>query len=86
MIIKTLAVLLNSNLQRDQIISFLNTIQSNSLCQYLFMGDIYSGVATKTINQLPDMIIYGHMCRKIKNIETIESISRDEADKTLKNT
>ena len=35
------------------------------------MGDIYSGVATKTINQLLEMIIYGYMCRKIKNIETI---------------
>ena len=79
-----IATLLNSKTPRDQIISFLNTIQSNSLKQYLLYANIYSGVGPKTKNQLIEMIIYGCMCNKIKDIQSIESIDRNIADKILK--
>ena len=56
----------------DELISFLNQVESTSLKQYLRYANIYTGSRIKSKNQLIEMFKYGFMCNKINNIPSIE--------------
>ena len=43
-----IATLLNSNMLHDELISFLNKVESTSLKQYLRYANIYTGSRIKT--------------------------------------
>ena len=78
-----IATLLSSNLTLDDIISFLNRVEINSLKQYLQYAKIYTGSGIKSKNQLIEMIIYGFMCEKIINIQSIEDINTHNFKQTI---
>ena len=68
----SIATLINSNLPHDDLISFLNKVESTSLKQYLTYANIYTDSRVKSKNQLIEMTIYGFMCDKINNIPSID--------------
>ena len=67
-----IATILNSNIPHDDLISFLNKVESTSLKQYLRYANIYTGSGIKSKHQLIEMIMYGFMCSKINDIPEIE--------------
>ena len=76
-----IATLLNSDLPRDNIISFLNRVEVSSSKQYLRYAKIYTGSRIKLKNRLIEMIIYGFMCDKINDISPIEACDRNKFKK-----
>ena len=73
-----IATLLNSNISHDDLISFLNKVESTSLKQYLRYANIYTSSRIKSKHQLIEMIIYGFMCNKINDMPSIEVSNKDK--------
>ena len=68
--------LINSNLPRDDIISFLSGVETKMLRQYLRHEKFILANHQKTKKYLIEMIIYGFMCDKINGIPLIEEIDK----------
>ena len=73
-----IATLLKSNVPKEHIIKFLKKVESDCLRQKLKLAKIYSGVSSKTKNQLIEMIIYGFMCDKIKDMGSIHDFDKNK--------
>ena len=73
--------LLNLNIPHDNLISFLNKIESTSLKQYLTYANIYTGSRIKSKHHLVEMIMYWFMCNKINGIPSIEVSDKDKLKK-----
>ena len=78
-----MATVLNSNIPHDDLISFLNQVESTSLKQYLRYANVYTGSRIKSKIQLIEMIIYGFMCDKVSDIPSIEVSDKNKFKKTI---
>ena len=76
-----MATLLNSNIPHDNLISFLNKVESISLKQYLRYGNIYTSSRMKSEHQLIEMIMYSFMCDRTNDIPSIEVSDKDKFKK-----
>ena len=65
---KCISTLVKSNIPENSLINFLNEVIIQSLKNYLRLANVYDGNANKKKSDLIEMIIYGCMNGKLKNI------------------
>ena len=63
-----ISTLVTSNIPENSLINFLNEVIIQSLKNYLRLANVYDGYANKKKSDLIEMIIYGCMNGKLKNI------------------
>ena len=63
-----ISTLVKSNIPENCLINFLNEVIIQSLKNYLRLANVYDGNANKKKSDLIEMIIYGCMNGKLKNI------------------
>ena len=63
-----ISTLVKSNIPENSLINFLNEVIIQSLKNYLRLANVYDGYANKKKSDLIEMIIYGCMNGKLKNI------------------
>ena len=63
-----ISTLVKSNIPENSLINFLNEVIIQSLKNYLRLANVYDGNANKKKSDLIEMIIYGCMNGKLKNI------------------
>ena len=63
-----ISTLVKSNFPENSLINFLNEVIIQSLKNYLRLANVYDGNANKKKSDLIEMIIYGCMNGKLKNI------------------
>ena len=63
-----ISTLVKSNIPENSLINFLNEVIVQSLKNYLRLANVYDGNANKKKSDLIEMIIYGCMNGKLKNI------------------
>ena len=63
-----ISTLVKSNIPENTLINFLNEVIIQSLKNYLRLANVYDGNANKKKSDLIEMIIYGCMNGKLKNI------------------
>ena len=78
-----ISILVKSKLPKNCLINHLNEISSQSLRSYLRLVNIYDGNSNKKKSDLIEMIIYGCMNGKLKNMD-INDISNDKVNTILK--
>ena len=78
-----ISILVKSKLPKNCLINHLNEISSQSLRSYLRLANIYDGNSNKKKSDLIEMIIYGCMNGKLKNMD-INDISNDKVNTILK--
>ena len=78
-----ISILVKSKLTKNCLINHLNEISSQSLRSYLRLANIYDGNYNKKKSDLTEMIIYGCMNGKLKNVD-ISGISNNEVNTILK--
>ena len=78
-----ISILVKSKLTKNCLINHLNEISSQSLRSYLRLANIYDGNYNKKKSDLIEMIIYGCMNGKLKNMD-INDISNNKVNTILK--
>ena len=78
-----ISILVKSRLPKNCLINHINEISSQSLRSYLRLANIYDGNSNKKKSDLIEMIIYGCMNGKLKNMD-INDISNDKVNTILK--
>ena len=78
-----ISILVKSKLPKNCLINHLNEISSQSLRCYLRQANFYDGNSNKKKSDLIEMIIYGCMNRKLKNMD-INDISNSKVNTILK--
>ena len=63
-----ISTLVKSNIPENSLINLLNEVIIQSLKNYLRLANVYDGNANKKKSDLIEMIIYGCMNGKLKNI------------------
>ena len=63
-----ISTLVKSNIPENSLINLLNEVIIQSLKNYLRLANVYDGYANKKKSDLIEMIIYGCMNGKLKNI------------------
>ena len=63
-----ISTLVKSNIPENSLINFLNEVIIQSLKNYLRLANVYDGNANKKKSDLIEMILYGCMNGKLKNI------------------
>ena len=64
-----ISILVKSKLPKKSLINRLNEISSQSVRSYLRLANIYDGNSNKKKSDLIEMIIYGCMNGKLKNMD-----------------
>ena len=78
-----ISILVKSKVPKNCLINHLNEISSQSLRSYLRLANIYDGISNKKKSYLIEMIIYGCMNGKLKNMD-INDISNNKVSTVLK--
>ena len=78
-----ISILVKSKLPKKNLINRLNEISSQSVRSYLRLANIYHGNSNKKKSDLIEMIIYGCMNGKLKNMN-INDISNNKVNTILK--
>ena len=78
-----ISILVKIKLWKNCLINHLNEISCQSLRSYLRLANIYDGNFNKKKSDLIEMIIYGCMNGKLKNMD-INDISNDKVNTILK--
>ena len=78
-----ISILVKSRLPKNCLINYLNEVSSQSLRSYLRLANIYDGNSNKKKSDLIEMIIYGCMNGKLKNMD-ISDISNNKSHSILK--
>ena len=78
-----ISILVKSKLPKNCLINHLNEKSSQSLRSYLRLANIYDGNSNKRKSDLIEMIIYGCMNGKLKNID-INDFSNNKVNTILK--
>ena len=78
-----ISILVKSRLPKNCLINHLNEVSSQSLRSYLRLANIYDGSSNKKKSHLIEMIIYGCMNGKLKNMD-INDISNNKVNTILK--
>ena len=78
-----ISILVKSKLPKKNLINRLNEISSQSVRSYLRLANIYDGNSNKKKSDLIEMIIYGCMNGKLKNMN-INDISNNKVNTILK--
>ena len=78
-----ISILVKSRIPKNSLINYLNEVSSQSLRSYLRLANIYDGNSNKKKSDLIEMIIYGRMNRKLKNID-VSDISNNKSHSILK--
>ena len=78
-----ISILVKSKLPKKNLINRLNEISSQSVRSYLRLANIYDGNSNKKKSDLIEMIIYGCMNGKLKNMD-INDISNNKVNSILK--
>ena len=78
-----ISILVKSRLPKNYLINYLNEVSSQSLRSYLRLANIYDGNSNKKKSDLIEMIIYGCMNDKLKNMD-ISDISNNKSQSILK--
>ena len=78
-----ISILVKSRLPKNCLINHLNEVSSQSLRSYLRLANIYDGRSNKKKSHLIEMIIYGCMNGKLKNMD-INDISNNKVNTILK--
>ena len=78
-----ISILVKSKLPKNCLINHLNEISSQSLRSYLRLANIYDDNSNNKKSDLIEMIIYGCMNGKLKNMD-INDISNNKVNTVLK--
>ena len=78
-----ISILVKSKLPKNCLINHLNEISSQSLRSYLRLANIYDDNSNNKKSDLTEMIIYGYMNGKLKNMD-INDISNNKVNTVLK--
>ena len=78
-----ISILVKSRFPKNCLINHLNEISSQSLRSYFRLANIYDGNSNKKKSDLIEMIIYGCMNGKLKNMD-LNYISNNKVNTILK--
>ena len=78
-----ISILVKSRFPKNCLINHLNEISSQSLRRYFRLANIYDGNSNKKKSDLIEMIIYGCMNGKLKNMD-LNDISNNKVNTILK--
>ena len=78
-----ISILVKSRFPKNCLINHLNEISSQSLRRYFRLANIYDGNSNKKKSDLIEMIIYGCMNVKLKNMD-LNDISNNKVNTILK--
>ena len=78
-----ISILVKSRLPRNFLVNHLNETSSQSLRSYLRLANIYDGNSNQKKSDLIEMIIFGCMNGKLKNVD-INDISNNKLNTILK--
>ena len=78
-----ISILVKSKLPKNYLINHLNEISSQSLRSYLRLANIYDDNSNNKKSDLIELIIYGYMNGKLKNMD-INDISNNKVNTVLK--
>ena len=78
-----ISILVKGRLPKNCLINHLNEVSSQSLRSYLKLASIYDGNSNKKKSDLTEMIIFGCMNGKLKNMD-INDISNNKVNTVLK--
>ena len=78
-----ISILVKSRIPKNCLINYLNEVSSQSLRSYLRLANIYDGNSNKKKSDLIEMIIYGCMNGKLKNMD-VSDISNNKSHSILK--
>ena len=79
----SISIIIKSKLPMNCLINHLNEVSSQSLRSYLRLANIYDGNSNKKKIDLIELIIYGCMNGKLKNMDT-NNISNNKVNSILK--
>ena len=78
-----ISIVVKSRFPKNCLINHLNEISSQSLRRYFRLANIYDGNSNKKKSDLIEMIIYGCMNGKLKNMD-LNDISNNKVNTILK--